>query len=171
MSISLDKYYRYWIAAALKIMAARDKHLYIDLVHHAIEQVSNKPEKYSELCASGDIKPYITRVITLQYYDKRSDFHKNYIQSASELVKDLPDTTPDDTEWITREELDIVISRLSPFERDLFNSYLESEKTMREFSEDIAVEIGVTASFILRNLQYSRKKILNHVLYRNRRNA
>lgn len=159
---ALQTYYSYWLGVAARCTKKPDRDLHLNLVHHCLEVVSRSPY-FDKLCATGDIKPYLSRAIVLQYYDKQSSYHKCHDLHAGVTEFSPPETTEPDNFYLTREQLDIIISRLSEFERDLFNDYLSSGLTLKDYAVKLSKEIGTSPKYIVRNITYSREKILSYV--------
>jgi hypothetical protein len=159
---NLSTYYDYWLRVAARVTKNFNRDTHIDLVHHCIEVISRSTD-FERLCASGEIKPYLTRAIVLQYYDKKSSYHKCHDLHAGVTEYSPPETTEPDNFYLTREQLDIIISRLSEFERDIFNDYLSSGLTLKDYANKLSKEIGTSPQYIVRNIQYSREKILSYV--------
>jgi hypothetical protein len=99
----------------------------------------------------------------LQFYDKKSSYHKLHDLHATAIEYTPPEISESDDFYLTREQLDIIISRLSEFERDLFNDYLSSGMSLKDYAFNLSKEIGTSQQYIIRNIQYSREKLLTYV--------
>ena len=159
---SLETYYDYWLRVAARVTKTYNRDIHLDLVHHCIDVISHSPN-YERLCLSGEIKPYLSRAIVLQFYDKKSSYHKLHDLHATAIEYTPPEISESDDFYLTREQLDIIISRLSEFERDLFNDYLSSGMSLKDYAFNLSKEIGTSQQYIIRNIQYSREKLLTYV--------
>ena len=160
ISKAISSEYGYWSTVAQNI--AKDKEKASDLLHDTLARSLESPN-FAEIVKRNEHKYYIVAAMFTNFRSPRYD--KLYRLRSMEFTESLKNS--EDKTWIgarlDNEQMDILISRLPPFERDLFQVYILNECKI----EDTARITGIPKSFLRRNIYYSIEKIRNVVSKRN----
>ena len=142
---------------------ARKEPFYEDLLHDSL--LSMFGSKYIEkLIDTGDFEFYLIRVMYLSVNSPTSPFYKQTI-AWNRNRRDFKDYAHEvDKTWLgarmTNEQLDILISRLSEFERLIFQEYILEDFTYRALSK----ETGIPMQFLYRTIDNIKQKIRANVI-------
>ena len=121
---------------------ARKEPFYEDLLHDSL--LSMFGSKHIEnLIDTGDFEFYLIRVMYLSVNSPTSPFYKQTI-AWNRNRRDFKDYAHEvDKTWLgarmTNEQLDILISRLSEFERLIFQEYILEDFTYRALSKETGI--------------------------------
>ena len=116
------------------------------------------------LIDTGDFEFYLIRVMYLSVNSPTSPFYKQTI-AWNRNRRDFKDYAHEvDKTWLghrmTNEQLDILISRLSEFERLIFQEYILEDFTYRELSK----QTGIPMPFLYRTIDNIKQKIRANVI-------
>ena len=142
---------------------ARKEPFYEDLLHDSL--LSMFGSKHIEnLIDTGDFEFYLIRVMYLSVNSPTSPFYKQTI-AWNRNRRDFKDYAHEvDKTWLgarmTNEQLDILISRLSEFERLIFQEYILEDFTYRELSK----QTGITTTFLYKTIDLIKQKIRANVI-------
>ena len=142
---------------------ARKEPFYEDLLHDSL--LSMFGSKHIEnLIDTGDFEFYLIRVMYLSVNSPTSPFYKQTI-AWNRNRRDYKDYAHEvDKTWLgarmTNEQLDILISRLSEFERLIFQEYILEDFTYRELSK----QTGIPTPFLYRTIDNIKQKIRANVI-------
>jgi DNA-directed RNA polymerase specialized sigma24 family protein len=142
---------------------ARKEPFYEDLLHDSL--LSMFGSKHIEnLIDTGDFEFYLIRVMYLSVNSPTSPFYKQTI-AWNRNRRDFKEYAHEiDKTWLgarmTNEQLDILISRLSEFERLIFQEYIFEGFTYRELSK----QTGIPTPFLYRTIDNIKQKIRANVI-------
>ena len=142
---------------------SRGESYYQDLLHDSL--LSMFGSKHIEnLIDTGDFEFYLIRVMYLSVNSPRSPFYKQTI-AWNRNRRDFKDYAHEvDKTWLgarmTNEQLDILISRLSEFERLIFQEYILEDFTYRELSK----QTGIPVTFLYKTIDSIKQKIKANVI-------
>ena len=157
----IDGRYKHFKELAYNI--ARKEPFFEDLLHDSL--LSMFGSKHIEnLIDTGDFEFYLIRVMYLSVNSPTSPFYKQTI-AWNRNRRDFKDYAHEvDKTWLgarmTNEQLDILISRLSEFERLIFQEYIFEGFTYREFSK----QTGIPTVFLYRTIDSIKTKIRANVI-------
>ena len=163
--MTLDHYIegRYKHFKELAYNIARKEPFYEDLLHDSL--LSMFGSKHIEnLIDTGDFEFYLIRVMYLAVNSPTSPFYKQTI-AWNRNRRDFKEYAHEiDKTWLgarmTNEQLDILISRLSEFERLIFQEYIFEGFTYRELSK----QTGIPTPFLYRTIDNIKQKIRANVI-------
>jgi RNA polymerase sigma factor (sigma-70 family) len=163
--VTLDQYiegnYKRFKELAKNISRGED--YYEDLLHDSL--LSMFGSKHIEnLIDTGDFEFYLIRVMYLAVNSPTSPFYKQTI-AWNRNRRDFKEYAHEvDKTWLgarmTNEQLDILISRLSEFERLIFQEYIFEGFTYRELSK----QTGIPMPFLYRTIDNIKQKIRANVI-------
>ena len=163
--MTLDKYiegnYKRFKELAKNISRGED--YYEDLLHDSL--LSMFGSKHIEnLIDTGDFEFYLIRVMYLAVNSPTSPFYRQTI-AWNRNRRDFKEYAHEvDKTWLgarmTNEQLDILISRLTEFERLIFQEYIFEGFTYREFSK----QTGIPTVFLYRTIDSIKTKIRANVI-------
>jgi DNA-directed RNA polymerase specialized sigma24 family protein len=142
---------------------SRGEDYYEDLLHDSL--LSMFGSKHIEnLIDTGDFEFYLIRVMYLAVNSPTSPFYKQTI-AWNRNRRDFKEYAHEvDKTWLgarmTNEQLDILISRLSEFERLIFQEYIFEGFTYRELSK----QTGIPMPFLYRTIDNIKNKIRANVI-------
>ncbi len=142
---------------------SRGEDYYEDLLHDSL--LSMFGSKHIEnLIDTGDFEFYLIRVMYLAVNSPTSPFYKQTI-AWKRNRRDFKEYAHEvDKTWLgarmTNEQLDILISRLSEFERLIFQEYIFEGFTYRELSK----QTGIPMPFLYRTIDNIKNKIRANVI-------
>ena len=157
----IEGHYKHFKELAYSI--ARKEPFYEDLLHDSL--LSMFGSKHIEnLIDTGDFEFYLIRVMYLSVNSPTSPFYKQTI-AWNRNRRDFKDYAHEvDKTWLgarmTNEQLDILISRLSEFERLIFQEYILEDFTYRALSK----ETGIPMPFLYRTIDSIKQKIRANVI-------
>jgi len=163
--VTLDHYIegRYKHFKELAYNIARKEPFFEDLLHDSL--LSMFGSKHIEnLIDTGDFEFYLIRVMYLSVNSPTSPFYKQTI-AWNRNRRDFKEYAHEvDKTWLgarmTNEQLDILISRLSEFERLIFQEYIFEGFTYRELSK----QTGIPMPFLYRTIDNIKQKIRANVI-------
>jgi len=163
--LTLENYIegRYKHFKELAYNIARKEPFYEDLLHDSL--LSMFGSKHIEnLIDTGDFEFYLIRVMYLSVNSPTSPFYKQTI-AWNRNRRDFKEYAHEiDKTWLgarmTNEQLDILISRLSEFERLIFQEYIFEGFTYRELSK----QTGIPTPFLYRTIDNIKQKIRANVI-------
>jgi DNA-directed RNA polymerase specialized sigma24 family protein len=163
--VTLDHYiegrYKHFKELAKNISRGED--YYEDLLHDSL--LSMFGSKHIEnLIDTGDFEFYLIRVMYLAVNSPTSPFYRQTI-AWNRNRRDFKEYAHEvDKTWLgarmTNEQLDILISRLSEFERLIFQEYIFEGFTYRELSK----QTGIPMPFLYRTIDNIKQKIRANVI-------
>ena len=142
---------------------SRGEDYYEDLLHDSL--LSMFGSKYIEnLIDTGDFEFYLIRVMYLAVNSPTSPFYRQTI-AWNRNRRDFKEYAHEvDKTWLgarmTNEQLDILISRLTEFERLIFQEYILEDFTYRELSK----QTGIPTVFLYRTIDSIKQKIRANVI-------
>jgi len=142
---------------------SRGEDYYEDLLHDSL--LSMFGSKHIEnLIDTGDFEFYLIRVMYLAVNSPTSPFYRQTI-AWNRNRRDFKEYAHEvDKTWLgarmTNEQLDILISRLSEFERLIFQEYILEDFTYRELSK----QTGIPMPFLYRTIDSIKTKIRANVI-------
>ena len=142
---------------------SRGEDYYEDLLHDSL--LSMFGSKHIEnLIDTGDFEFYLIRVMYLAVNSPTSPFYRQTI-AWNRNRRDFKEYAHEvDKTWLgarmTNEQLDILISRLSEFERLIFQEYIFEGFTYRELSK----QTGIPMPFLYRTIDNIKQKIRANVI-------
>lgn len=142
---------------------SRGEDYYEDLLHDSL--LSMFGSKHIEnLIDTGDFEFYLIRVMYLAVNSPTSPFYRQTI-AWNRNRRDFKEYAHEvDNTWLgarmTNEQLDILISRLTEFERLIFQEYIFEGFTYREFSK----QTGIPTVFLYRTIDSIKQKIRANVI-------
>lgn len=142
---------------------ARKEPFYEDLLHDSLLSMFGS-KHIQNLIDTGDFEFYLIRVMYLSVNSPTSPFYKQTI-AWNRNRRDFKDYAHEvDKTWLghrmTNEQLDILISRLSEFERLIFQEYILEDFTYRELSK----QTGIPMPFLYRTIDNIKQKIRANVI-------
>jgi hypothetical protein len=163
--LTLDHYiegkYKHFKELAYNI--ARKEPFFEDLLHDSL--LSMFGSKHIEnLIDTGDFEFYLIRVMYLSVNSPTSPFYRQTI-AWNRNRRDFKEYAHEvDKTWLgarmTNEQLDILISRLTEFERLIFQEYILEDFTYRELSK----QTGIPTVFLYRTIDSIKQKIRANVI-------
>lgn len=142
---------------------SRGEDYYEDLLHDSL--LSMFGSKHIEnLIDTGDFEFYLIRVMYLAVNSPTSPFYRQTI-AWNRNRRDFKEYAHEvDKTWLgarmTNEQLDILISRLTEFERLIFQEYILEDFTYRELSK----QTGIPTVFLYRTIDSIKTKIRANVI-------
>ena len=142
---------------------SRGEDYYEDLLHDSL--LSMFGSKHIEnLIDTGDFEFYLIRVMYLAVNSPTSPFYRQTI-AWNRNRRDFKEYAHEvDKTWLgarmTNEQLDILISRLTEFERLIFQEYILEDFTYRELSK----QTGIPTVFLYRTIDNIKQKIRANVI-------
>ncbi len=142
---------------------SRGEDYYEDLLHDSL--LSMFGSKHIEnLIDTGDFEFYLIRVMYLAVNSPTSPFYKQTI-AWNRNRRDFKEYAHEvDKTWLgarmTNEQLDIIISRLSEFERLIFQEYILEDFTYRELSK----QTGIPITFLYKTISTIKTTIKANVI-------
>lgn len=133
-----------------------------DLLHDTISRILE-----NDISHVKDIEAYVAHAIRIAYYSNRSSYH-NLFRKHSELYADISDehlqNMAVESVWmvdrLTNEQLDIYISRLPFFEREVFYLY-----ALNDFSYDhLSRETGIPKSYLYQTIKTAKDELRKSII-------
>jgi RNA polymerase sigma factor (sigma-70 family) len=133
-----------------------------DLLHDTISRILE-----NDISHVKDIEAYVAHAIRIAYYSNRSSYHNLY-RKHSELYADISDeylqNMAVESVWmvdrLTNEQLDIYISRLPFFEREVFYLY-----ALNDFSYDhLSRETGIPKSYLYQTIKTAKDELRKSII-------
>jgi RNA polymerase sigma factor (sigma-70 family) len=133
-----------------------------DLLHDTISYLLEK-----DLDHIKNINAYIACAMRISYYSNRSNYHrlyrKNYKMHSDIIPEHLENIKIEHT-WmadrLTNEQLDIYISRLPFFEREVFYLY-----ALNDFSYDeLSRETGIPKSYLYQTVKSAKDELRKSII-------
>lgn len=142
---------------------ARNEEWYEDLLHESI--ISAITSKHIDnLLQNDEFEFYLIRVMYLSVNSPSSPFNKQYIQYKKNKRDYVEKVFEEDKTWLgarlANEQLDILISRLSEFERLIFEEYILEDFSYKEFSK----QTGIPSVYLYRTIDKVKQKLRNNVI-------
>lgn len=159
MTISQVRY-NHWRKIALSLTANTFEA--DDLLHDTISRILE-----NDISHVKDIEAYVAHAIRIAYYSNRSSYHNLY-RKHSELYADISDehfqNMAVESVWmgdrLTNEQLDIYISRLPFFEREVFYLY-----ALNDFSYDhLSRETGIPKSYLYQTVKAAKDELRKSII-------
>lgn len=137
---------------------ARKAPIHEDLFHDALIVILGKNFKSEQ-----DAEYYLIQVMYLSINSPTSPFYKSeiaYIKNRTDInVLTLSQAIPDLSDRIVNENLDILVTRLSAFERMVFEQYI-----VKDFSYDLlSEETGIPKEVLYQTVTKAKTKIRKYV--------
>lgn len=141
-----------------------------DLLHDTIARLYERDTHFiDDVISRGKFKAYVDCSLRLAANSTTSRFyyaHRKFSNSSSEITQDILQSNQNDlTNFVNRENLDILISRLPEFESKALELYLMGFK-YKEISE--ATDIPVT--YVFRAVNTAKQTIIDHICYSQQHN-
>ena len=133
-----------------------------DLLHDTISRILE-----NDITHVKDIEAYVAHAIRIAYYSNRSSYHNLY-RKHSELYADVTDehlqNMAVESVWmadrLTNEQIDIYISRLPFFEREVFYLY-----ALNDFSYDhLSRETGIPKSYLYQTVKAAKDELRKSII-------
>ena len=133
-----------------------------DLLHDTISRILE-----NDISHVKDIEAYVAHAIRIAYYSNRSSYHNLY-RKHSELYADISDehlqNMAVESVWmadrLTNEQIDIYISRLPFFEREVFYLY-----ALNDFSYDhLSRETGIPKSYLYQTVKAAKDELRKSII-------
>jgi RNA polymerase sigma factor (sigma-70 family) len=133
-----------------------------DLLHDTISRILE-----NDISHVKDLEAYVAHAIRIAYYSNRSSYHNLY-RKHSELYADISDehlqNMAVESVWmvdrLTNEQLDIYISRLPFFEREVFYLY-----ALNDFSYDhLSRETGIPKSYLYQTIKTAKDELRKSII-------
>ena len=142
---------------------ARNQEWYEDLLHESI--ISAITSKHIDnLLQNDEFEFYLIRVMYLSVNSPSAPFNKLYIQYKKNKRDYVEKVFEEDKTWLgarlANEQLDILISRLSEFERLIFEEYILEDFSYKEFSK----QTGIPSVYLYRTIDKIKQKLRNNVI-------
>lgn len=159
MVISKERY-NHWRKIALSLSG--NSFEADDLLHDTISRILE-----NDISHVIDIEAYVAHAIRIAYYSNRSSYH-NLFRKHSELYADISDehlqNMAVESVWmvdrLTNEQLDIYISRLPFFEREVFYLY-----ALNDFSYDhLSRETGIPKSYLYQTIKSAKDELRKSII-------
>jgi len=159
MTISQGRY-NHWRKIALSLTANTFEA--DDLLHDTISRILE-----NDISHVKDIEAYVAHAIRIAYYSNRSSYHNLY-RKHSELYADISDehlqNMAVESVWmadrLTNEQLDIYISRLPFFEREVFYLY-----ALNDFSYDhLSRETSIPKSYLYQTVKAAKDELRKSII-------
>lgn len=142
---------------------ARGQDYYEDLLHDAIISAV-KSKHIDNLLQNEEFEFYIIRVMYLSINSPSSPFYKLHIEYKRNKRDFVDKQYEEDKTWLgarmTNEQLDILISRLSEFERLVFEEYILEDFTYKELSK----QTGIPSVYLYRTIDKIKQKLKQNVI-------
>jgi len=152
--------YNHWRKIALSLTA--NSFEADDLLHDTISRILE-----NDITHVKDIEAYVAHAIRIAYYSNRSSYHNLY-RKHSELYADITDehlqNMAVESVWmadrLTNEQLDIYISRLPFFEREVFYLY-----ALNDFSyDDLSRETRIPKSYLYQTVKTAKDQLRKSII-------
>lgn len=159
MVISKERY-NHWRKIALSLSG--NSFEADDLLHDTISRILE-----NDISHVKDLEAYVAHAIRIAYYSNRSSYH-NLFRKHSELYADISDehlqNMAVESVWmvdrLTNEQLDIYISRLPFFEREVFYLY-----ALNDFSYDhLSRETGIPKSYLYQTIKTAKDELRKSII-------
>jgi RNA polymerase sigma factor (sigma-70 family) len=142
---------------------ARNEEWYEDLLHESI--ISAITSKHIDnLLQNDEFEFYLIRVMYLSVNSPSAPFNKQYIQYKKNKRDYVEKVFEEDKTWLgsrlVNEQLDILISRLSEFERLIFEEYILEDFSYKEFSK----QTGIPSVYLYRTIDKIKQKLKQNVI-------
>lgn len=142
---------------------SRKADFYEDLLHDSLLSMFGS-KHIEKLIKTGEFDFYLIRVMYLSVNSPNSPFYRQEI-AWNKNRRDFREYAHEvDQTWLghrmTNEQLDILISRLSEFERLIFQEYILEDFTYRELSK----QTGIPTVFLYRTIDSIKQKIRENVI-------
>ena len=157
----IESNYKEFKKLAKKI--SRGETYYEDLLHDCLLSILNN-KHVEKLIETEDFEFYLIRVMYLSVNSPTSPFYKQTI-NWNRNRRDFKERSHElDNTWLgarmTNEQLDIIISRLSEFERLIFQEYILEDFTYRELSK----QTGIPITFLYKTISTIKTTIKANVI-------
>lgn len=150
----LELDYTALIEAANKITGNHE--LSIDLLHYAIEELSNKPN-VQDIVDSGGARFYIIRICMTQWRSQTGPFYRQFVKKHDTL--DYHDKSEPETESVDVTRINKIIDSLDWYDRELFKLFAEG----RHNFSTLSVATGIPRTSISLTIKRVRKHIKKHL--------
>jgi len=161
----IEKHYKEWQKLCHELLPAH-KDLADDLLHDTLMKIIEADQdKLEDIIQRGKIHAYVTSALRLAAYSSNSSFNYSFMKFAR-MAEELNGDIPDDlssviAQRIGKEQLDIYISRLPFFERELLFLYALDGFSYGQLSK----ETGIPKPYLYQTIK-NAKKILRKSITR-----
>jgi len=142
---------------------ARGEEYFEDLLHESIISAINS-KHIDNLLQNDEFEFYLIRVMYLSVNSPSSPFNKTFIQYKRNKRDFVDKNYEEDKTWLgarlANEQLDILISRLSEFERLIFEEYILEDFSYKEFSK----QTGIPSVYLYRTIDKVKQKLRANVI-------
>ena len=160
----IEVHYKEFLTLA-KILSKKKSFDPYDLLHDTIARLYERDVEFiDDIISRGKFKAYMDCSLRLAANSSTSRFyytHRKFTNEADEINEDiLMSKVPDLQSYVTRENIDIMISRLPEFESKALELYLMGFK-YKEISD--ATDIPLT--YVFRAVNTAKQLLIDHICY------
>jgi hypothetical protein len=149
----LSKDYEELVKASKKITGNSDLHL--DLLHYAIEEMSNK-QNIQGIVDSGGARFYCIRIMMTQWRSQTGPFYRQFVRANN-----LSDISSMDIPEVTETPLDMqkinsIIEALPWYDKELFKIYTEGSHNFSTLAKETGIprtSIGLTINRVKKHIK------------------
>ena len=142
------------IAAAKKVTGGHQLHM--DLLHHSIEELYNKPNS-SDIIQSGGLRFYLVRIMCVQWRSKTGPFYKQF---GDHYSREVPDSlTETETEPLDTQRVSKLLHQLPWYDRMLFEAFTEGDHTYSSLARATGIPRTSISLTIRRVREYLKQNL------------
>lgn len=150
----LEHDYTALVDAAHKITGSSD--LSYDLLHYAIEEMSNK-SNLQDIVDSGGARFYCVRIMMTQHRSQTGPFYKQFVKPSEPLeYHDKPET---EDQLLDIKKVNKLLDDLNWYDRSLFKLFAEGNHTYSSLSRETKIPRTSISLTINRVRKYIKKNI------------
>ena len=146
--------YKELVKAAHKITG--NNKLSLDLLHYAIEEVSNK-QNLQSIIDSGGMRFYIVRIMMTQWRSQTGPFYKTYVKGLGQVELDqVSHIVENEINVIDVKKVNQIIELLPWYDRELWKLYIEGKYNYTGLSKVTGIprtSIGLTINRVKKHIR------------------
>jgi DNA-directed RNA polymerase specialized sigma24 family protein len=163
---AISKHYRQWQVLSRQLLHQKD--LSDELLHDTLLKILETDEDVLlEIVKRDKLHQYVCNALRLACYGSKSSFNYKFMRFSKvtqELTQDLTDDITDDlasviAQRLEKEQLDIYISRLPFFERELLYLYALDGFSYGELSK----ETGIPKAYLYKTIMNAKTILRNSI--------
>jgi RNA polymerase sigma factor (sigma-70 family) len=160
----IERHYKEWQRLCHELLPAH-KDLADDLLHDTLMKIlESDADKMDDIIKRGKIHAYVTSALRLAAYSSKSSFNYSFMKFSRLAVELTGDITDDLSSVIAqrleKEQLDIFISRLPFFERELLFLYALDGFSYGQLSK----ETGIPKPYLYQTIKNAKKILRKSVI-------
>ena len=160
----IETHYKEFLALA-RILSKKKSFDPYDLLHDTIARLYERDTHFiDDIISRGKFKAYMDCSLRLAANSSTSRFyytHRKFTNESDEINEDiLMSKVPDIQSFVTRENIDIMISRLPEFESKALELYLMGFKY-----EEISDATDIPLTYVFRAVNTAKQLLIDHICY------